>query len=126
MVDRLDDEVEGAGPHGADHRVDRAARGLDDHRQGFAALGQAFEHRHAVEVGHDQVENHQLEVAARGGQHGKTGLAAVGGDRLVTEALDGLLKEAALNRIVVDDQDASGHGLVRPSASVPIRGTVPG
>ena len=62
---RLDDEIEGAGAHGRNHGLDAAVRGLDDDRNGDAALAHRLQHADAVEVGHRQVEDDHADVAPR-------------------------------------------------------------
>ena len=60
-ADRLDDEIDGARPHGRNDRLDRAMRRLDDDRHADLALAQTSQHAHAVEIGHDEVENQQID-----------------------------------------------------------------
>ncbi len=65
---------------------------------------------HAVHARHDEVEDHDANVAAaRPFERGERGLAAVGDDRLVAEAVDGRLQQAPLHGIIVDDEDRAGH-----------------
>ena len=63
-ADRLDDEIMRPGAHRRDHRFDRAMRGLDDGGDGDAALAHAREHAHAVEIGHHQIENDEIDRRA--------------------------------------------------------------
>ena len=71
---------------------------------------EAPQHLHAVEAGHDEVEQDQGDGGAIGPLEDLQGLlAALGGPGLVAETLDGFFENAALGRIVVDDQDELGH-----------------
>ncbi len=57
---RLDDEVDRTEAHGADGCIERAVgRQHDDRRAGFAF--EAIEHAHAVEAGHDEIEQHERD-----------------------------------------------------------------
>ncbi len=123
---RLDHEVDRAGAHGADHGVDAAAGGLDDHRDAAFALAQLAEHRHAVEVGHDEVEDHQGDgIAIGAAQVVESGLTAFDGERFVAETLDCGRQEAALDGVVVDNEDGCRHGRRRRPPVDPNWATAP-
>ena len=110
--DRLDDEIDRAGAHGADHRVDAAMGGLDDDRDRAVELAELGEHRHAVEIGHHQIEDDERERVAVGRRQARERLLAAGdGGRAVAETLDGRREQPALDRIVVDDEDGGRHVL---------------
>ena len=108
---RLDDEVDGAGAHGRDGGVDRAVRGLHDDGRGAGLRRRArLKHLHAVDAGHDEVEQDEGDGAAIGALEDLQGLlAALGGLGLVAETLDRFFEDAALGWIVIDDQDELGH-----------------
>ncbi len=82
----------------------------DDDRDvalGFAELRQ---HRHAVDLGHDQVEDYEGDGLAIGAvQEIEGGGTAVDGDRLVAHALDRGGKQTPLDGVVVDDKNLRGH-----------------
>ena len=110
--DRLDDEIDRAGPHGADDRVDAAMGGLHDDRDGAVELAELGEHRHAVEIGHDEIEDDQRKGLAVGpGQPGDRLLAAGSGGGAVPEPLDSGAEQPALHGIIVDDEDGYRHVL---------------
>ena len=109
--DRLDDEIGGPGAHRGDHRLDPAMGGLDDHRQEPILGAEPGEDRHAVDLRHHQVEDHQRHrLAVRRGQLVDRLPPRTRGERPVAEALDRVAEQAALDRIVVDDEDGGGHG----------------
>ena len=56
-ADRLDDKIDRACAHGGDDGLDRAVRRLHDRGDRNVALAHAREDPHAVEIGHDEVEN---------------------------------------------------------------------
>ncbi len=101
---RLDDEVDGAGAHGVDGGIDRAVRGLHDDRGNARLAVELVEHVHAVDAGHDKVEQHEGDIAALGSFEDLQGLLAEpGGLGIEAEALDGFFEDAALGGIVIDD-----------------------
>ena len=105
-ADRLDHEIDSAGAHGRDDRLDRAVRGLHDGRNGDVALAHAFEHAHAVEVGHDEVENEQIDRRAVGAPRGAPApLRRLQGFDLVAEPPRHGFEQAALDRIVVGNRE---------------------
>ena len=109
-ADRLDDEIGRTSPHGRDNRLDRPMRRLNDDRQGDVALAHGGEHAHAVEVGHDQVEDDERDRGALGGrQYGERRVAAFRQTRLISETADHGLEKPTLNGIVVDDQNGMRH-----------------
>ncbi len=110
---RLDDEVDGAEAHRVDRRVDRAVRGLHDDRRDRLAL-QPLEHRHAVDAGHDEIEEDERDRAAIGPfEHFESLLSGVRGFGFEAEALDGLFEDAALGRIIVNDENTLCHVALR-------------
>ena len=60
-ADRLDDEVGRAGAHGGDDGLDRAMRRLDDGGDRDVALAHPRQHAHAVEIGHDEIEDQEID-----------------------------------------------------------------
>ena len=67
-----------------------------------------------VHVGHDEVEQHQLDLfAARTVDEIERGLAARRGDDVHAGAADRSLEQPALNGIVVDNQNGLRHERVR-------------
>ena len=90
-----------------------------------AGLAHARQHAEAVEVGHHQIEDDAVDALGVGAeQQCAGGVAALGGERLIAEALHHGFEQAALNRIVVDDEHGFGHGPHAPHATVPIWRTV--
>ena len=108
-ADRLDHEIDRARAHRRHHVVDAAMRGLHDHRHGAAGLAHPRQHAEAVEIGHDEIEHHAVEALAAGQQR-RGRFAALGDHRLVAELAHHVVEQAALNGIVIDDENASGHG----------------
>jgi hypothetical protein len=85
-------------------------RGLHDGRDGAAGVAQACQHPHAVEVGHHEIEDHQVDLRlAAGLESGQRQLTALDGLGGVAEATNQRLQQATLNGVVVDDQDGAGH-----------------
>ncbi len=76
-ADRFDHEIDGPGAHRGDDIVDAAVRGLHDHRHVDCGLAHFGEHAHAVEIGHDQIEDHAIDVRAPSGpgEHRQRGVA---------------------------------------------------
>ncbi len=73
-------------------------------------LAGAVEHGHAVDAGHDEVEEDEGDRAACRGLRGSAGPARrLGGLRLEAEPLDDLFEDATLGGIVIDDQNALDH-----------------
>ncbi len=107
-TNRLYDEIGRARPHGGDHIVDAAVGGLNDHRRGERSLAHLGEHAKTVEIGHDEIEHDRIK-AIRASQQRDCGVAASGDDRLIARACDDVLEQAALNGIIVDDENALGH-----------------
>ena len=113
---RLDHEIDRAGAHGVDHRVDAAVRRLHDDRKLAVHLAQLGQNPHAVEVGHHEVEDDQRHrVAVGAGEQGDGGLTALDGDGGVAHALHRRAQQAALDGVVVDDEDGGRHD--RPAGS---------
>ena len=108
--DRLDDEIDCARAHRGDDRLDRTVRGLHDGGNGDVALAHAGEDGHAVEIGHHQIEYEEIDrrpvdrLQARQGR-----LSGVERLDLVAESPRHRLQQAALDGIVVDNEDESGH-----------------
>ncbi len=107
-ANRLDHEIDGAGAHRRDHIVDAAMRGLHDHRHVDRSLPHFGEHAEPVEIRHHQIENDAIDVGAFGArEQSERSVAVVAHQHLVVELLQHALKEPALHRIVVDDEN--GH-----------------
>jgi hypothetical protein len=110
-IDRLDHEVVGAGAHRLDRGLDRALRRLHDDRAFGAHRGQPLEELQPVHARHHEVEHDEIDrLPARARQERQPRLAAVDGEGIEAEALGHFFQDAALGRIVVDDEDAWGHG----------------
>ena len=109
-ADRLDDEIDRACAHGGNDRLDRAMRRLDNCGNGDVALAHAREHAHAVEIGHHQVENEEIDrllvVRLQPRERGLSGFERLD---LVAEPPRHRLQQAALDGIVVDNKDEGGH-----------------
>ena len=101
---RLLDEVEGAEARRLDRGLDRAVAGHHDHRTAIGGAGRPLaQQRDAVDVGHPDVEQHEVGhlAGARGAR-----LRGVGGDVDVVAFLgEDLLEQAADVRLVVDDEN---------------------
>ncbi len=121
-VERLDQEVVGAGVE-AGHAVFTAiARGQQDHVDVVLALGaRAAADFEAVGIRHHPVEDRQARAVGR--QHGRQRRLAVGnGHDLVPEPDERLLEQPARDRVVVgyqDSHDRRARGPGRPPASAP-------
>src|SRR5271157_5646170 len=108
--DRLDDEIDCARAHRGDDRLDRTVRGLHDGGNRNVALAYARKDSHAAEIGHHQIENEEVDrrpvnrLQAR-----QRRLSGVERLDLVAEASRHRLEQAALDGIVVDNEDESGH-----------------
>ncbi len=71
----------------------------------------ALEDGHAVDAGHDEVEDHQRDrVALLGFENLEGLLARAAGLGFKTETLDRLFENATLGGIVINDQNTLGHG----------------
>ena len=85
-------------------------RRLHDGRNRDLALAHAREHAHAVEIGHDQIENDQVDRRPVGRlQTGERRLAGFERLDLVAESPRHRLQQTALDGIVVDNEDEGGH-----------------
>ncbi len=75
---------------------------------------QPAEDAHAVEIGHDEVEDDAADPGAvRALEQAPRRLAAVGEHRLVAEAADHGVEQPALDRIVVGYENTRGHSSLR-------------
>jgi hypothetical protein len=109
-ADRLHHEIGRAGAHRRDDLVDAAMGGLHDHRNAQSRIAHPREHAVSVEVGHHQVEHHAVDARrVRTGQRRDRGVPPVCGHDLVAEARRHGFEQAALHRVVIDDQDGFGH-----------------
>ncbi len=109
--DRLDDEIRRARAHRRNDRLDRAVRGLNDRGDRDVALAHAREHPHAVEIGHHQIENEQADRRPVGRlQAGERRFTRFERLDVVAESPRHRLQQAALDGIVVDNEDEGGHG----------------
>ena len=107
---RLHEEVAGAGAHGVDGGIDAALGGQHDHRQFRLVDAQLRHHRHAVHVGHDEIEQDERDlVAARTVQEIERGLAARRGHDIHAASRDRGFEKPALYGIVVDDKNRLRH-----------------
>ncbi len=109
-ADRLDDEIDRACAHRGNDRLDRAMRRLDNGGNRYVALAHAGEHAHAVEIGHHQIENEEIDrllvIRLQPCERGLTGLERLD---LVAEPLRHRLQKATLDGIVIDNKDEGGH-----------------
>ena len=113
---RLDHEVGGTRAHRGDDIVDAAMRGLHDHWNVAPGLFHAGHHAEPVEVRHYEVQDHAVDpLAFRSAQEFRRRVAAIRSERLVAETLHHVFDEAALNRVVVDDQHDCGHWKLQPT-----------
>ncbi len=84
--------------------------GLHDHRHLDCGLAQPRQHTEPVEVGHDQIEDDAIDVGTVGaGKQRQRRVAVVAHENRIAEFLQHAFEQAALHRIVVDDED--GHTL---------------
>ena len=68
-------------------------------------------HAEAVELGHHEIEHHAIDPPGVAlGQEPDGLFAAFGGQCAITEFLRHVFQQAALDRIVIDDQNAFTHG----------------
>lgn len=126
---RLDEKVDRPGPHGRDHRLDPAGRGQHDDRKVDLLALQGLEGLHPVHAGHDQIQQHDIDT--RGGHAIEGRLAAFRGLGPIALLLDYRLQQAALCRVVIDDQYRFHHlthafsvalFFAGPLASLPVLG----
>ena len=109
-ADGLHDEVGGAGAHRRDDGFDRAMRRLHDDRRLQLLLAHFGEHAHAVEIGHDEIENEQRDRRRiRRLEAGQRELAAFDAFRLITEPTNHRLEEAPLHGIVIGYENRRSH-----------------
>ena len=109
--DRLDDEIRCARAHRGNYRLDRPVRRLNDRGNCDVALAHAREHPHAVEIGHHQIKNEEADRRPVGGlQTGESRFAGFERLDVVAEPPRHRLQQAALDGIVVDNEDEGGHG----------------
>jgi hypothetical protein len=70
-----------------------------------------LEHGHAADAGHHEIEQHERDGVSLGAfEQLDRLLTGVGGARFETEPFDGLFENAALGRIVIDDENTLDHG----------------
>ena len=94
----------GTGAHRVDGGVDRTVRGLYDDRRNAGLLREAVENGHAVDAGHDEIEENERDGAMiRTLEDLDRLFAGIGGFGFEALALDHLFQDAALGRIVIDD-----------------------
>ena len=98
-------------------------RGLHDHRRGIAVVTHARQQAEAVEIGHHKIEHDAIEAALAAREQTRSLVAALGHDRVVAELANHVFEQPALNRIVIDDENAFGHGNpITLHKAVPISG----
>ena len=84
--------------------------GLHDGRHRDLGVAHPGQHRHAVETGHDEVEDDEIDGRRVGRtQPRQRGLAAVDRFRVVAEPAHHGFQQTSLNGIVVDDKDGGSH-----------------
>jgi hypothetical protein len=101
-------------------------RRLDDCRDRDVALAHAREHAHAVEIGHHEVENEEID--RRPVDRLKTrqrAFARIHGFRIVTKPPRRRFEQSALDGIVIGNENEGGHrhpsgGLVRRALRHPL------
>ena len=85
-------------------------RGLDDRRDSNIALAHPRQNPHAVEIGHDEVEDQKIDRRPIAGfktlQRRFPRFHTFG---VVAKSSGHSLEQASLNRIVVDNEYESGH-----------------
>ena len=117
-VDRLGDEVVGAGAHGGDGRLHAALPGDHDDGERGVDAGDALAHLDAAHLGHAEVGQDRVELL------GRDELERLGGrrarDDARTLALERHAHEVAHFLLVVDHDDAGFHrasnkGMCAPS-----------
>ncbi len=85
-------------------------RGLHDGGNGNVLLAHAREHAHAIQIGHDQVENEQVDRRPVDRVHARQRrFAQFERLGLVAEPPRHRLQQTALNGVVVDNEDERGH-----------------
>ena len=92
------------GAHGRDHRLDRAVRRLHDGRNGALLLAHPLQYRHAVEIGHHEIENDEIDLRRTRFEPLQRGRAAVDRFALIAKAANERFQNAALHWIVIDNQ----------------------
>ena len=118
--DGLDQKIKGTGAHRRSHRLDRPPGRLNDGRRRKASRAHSSEHAHAVEIGHDEIENQEIYgVPVRVEKALNRRLAALERLRAIAEPLDEIDETAALDRIVVDDEDSGRHAASRAGPEGP-------
>ena len=115
-ADRLDHEVRRARAHGGDDDLDRAMRSLDDRGDRNFTLTHPRQHAHAVEIGHDEVEDQEIDrrPIARFETRERR-FARFHSFGVVAKSSGHGLEQAPLNRIVVSNEYECGHR--RPKAA---------
>ena len=111
-VERLGQVVLGARLDAADHAVGLLQARDHDHRDGVQALVrlEPLEHLEAVEIGHHQIEQDQVELLER--EKLERAPAGLGAGHLVAVARQAAKQQVAVAGVVVDHQDPAG--LLRP------------
>ena len=126
QADRLDHEIGRTCAHRRDHVVDAAVGGLHDDGNAEAGLTDFRQYAHAVEAGHDEIEDDTVNGwRLGGGEGGDRGVAGVHDDRLIAAFLHHVLDQPAGYSVVVGDQNTGSHGVPRTLLlSVSNRGTL--
>ena len=111
-ADRLDDKIGRAGAHGGDDDLDRAVRGLRDRWNRDIALAHPRQHTHSVEIGHDEVEDDEIDRRTVAGlETRQRAFARLRGFDVIPESSSHRLEQAALDGIVINNEYESGHCL---------------
>ncbi len=117
----LDQEVVGAGAHGFHGGIDAALGGQhDDGKLGVRGtqLGEDVE---AAHVGHDEIEQHEVDLLAlRSADQVERGPAAGRGDDVHARARDRGFEKPALHGIVVDNKNGLRHRLCLETEQRPL------
>ena len=109
-ADRLDDEVRRARAHGGNDDLDRAMRRLDDRGHRDIALAHPRQHPHAVEIGHDEVEDQEIDRRSLARLEARErGFARFHAFGVVAKSSGHRLEQAPLDGIVIDNEYESGH-----------------
>jgi hypothetical protein len=85
--------------------------GLDDGWNDPILIAHPRQDRHPVEIGHDQIENQQIDRNRTRGRLEplESLLATFSGFRPVTKAPDQGFKQPALNGVIINDEYGAGH-----------------
>ncbi|ENN87377.1 hypothetical protein RHSP_27012 [Rhizobium freirei PRF 81] len=101
----LDDEIEGAGPHGLHDRVYAALPRLHDDGQVDPHIVQCAQKLDTVHFRHHQIEHDDVDLIAAALQNLKAETAILRQMGNVSVPLDGIFQQTTLNRIILDNEN---------------------